>query len=64
VLRFPGDPDTWLQLASFQLGTADRPADAAKTVLGALYLDPHSKAGRRLFLQIRQRLREQQRQRQ
>ena len=64
VLRFPGDPDTWLQLASFQLGTADRPADAAKTVLGVLYLDPHSKAGRRLFLQIRRRLREQQRRRQ
>jgi len=57
VLRFPGDPDNWLRLASFQLGTVDRPADAAETVRGVLYLDPHSKAGRKLFLEIRQRLR-------
>jgi O-antigen ligase len=59
VLRFPGDPDTWLRLASFQLGTVDRPAAAARTVQGVLYLDPHSKAGRQLSAQIRQRLREQ-----
>ncbi len=63
VLRFPGTPDTWLRLASFQLGTIDRPEDAAKTVLGVLYLDPHSKAGRQLFLQINQRLRVKQRRR-
>jgi hypothetical protein len=61
VLRFPGDPDTWLRLASFQLGTVDRPADAAKTVLGVLYLDPHNKAGRQLYLEINQRLRAKQR---
>jgi O-antigen ligase len=61
VLRFPGIPDTWLRLASFQLGTVDRPQDAAETVLGVLYLDPHSKAGRKLFLEIRQRLRAKQR---
>jgi len=57
VLRFPDDPDTWLQLATFELETADRPRDAAKSVLGVLYLDPKSKAGRRLFLVTRQRLR-------
>jgi predicted TPR repeat methyltransferase len=57
VLRFPGEPDTWLRLASFELGTIDRPDKAAKSVLGVLYLDPHNKAGRKLFLQIRQRLR-------
>jgi len=57
VLRFPGDPETWLRLASFQLGTVDRPRDAQRTVRGVLYLDPKSKAGQRLFLEIRQRLR-------
>jgi tetratricopeptide (TPR) repeat protein len=57
VLRFPNDPDTWLRLASFQLGTIDRPEEAAKTVQGVLYLDPHSKAGRKLFLEIREHTR-------
>ena len=61
VLRFPGDPDTWLRLASFQLGTVDEPEKAAETVQGVLYLDPHSKPGRNLFLQIRRRLRAKQR---
>src|SRR4051812_28056572 len=63
VLRFPGDPDTWFRLASFELGTVDRPEKAAKTVLGALYLDPHSKAARQLYLEINQRLRAKQRRR-
>jgi tetratricopeptide (TPR) repeat protein len=63
VLRFPGNPDTWLRLASFQLGTIDRPEEAAKTVRGVLYLDPHSKAGQKLFLEINQRLRVKQRRR-
>jgi tetratricopeptide (TPR) repeat protein len=57
VLRFPNDPDSWLRLASFQLGTIDRPEEAAKTVQGVLYLDPHSKAGRKLFLEIREHMR-------
>jgi hypothetical protein len=61
VLRFPGDPDTWLRLASFELGTIDRPDKAANTVLGVLYLDPHSKAGQKLYLEIQRRLREKQR---
>jgi hypothetical protein len=60
VLRFPGDPQTWLRLASFQLGTLDRPADALLTVRGVLHLDPFSVAGRQLFLEARIRLRERQ----
>jgi O-Antigen ligase len=63
VLRFPGYPDTWLRLASFQLGTIDRPDEAAETVLGVLYLDPNSKAGQQLYLEIQQRLRAKERRR-
>jgi hypothetical protein len=59
VLRFPGDPQTWLRLASFQLGTLDRPRDALETVRGVLHLDPFSTSGRQLFLEARVRLREQ-----
>jgi hypothetical protein len=58
VLKFPGDPQTWLRLAAFQLGTLDRPADAAATVQGAIFLDPRSQPARMLFLQARARARE------
>jgi hypothetical protein len=57
VLRFPGDPQTWVRLASFQLGTLDRPVDALSTLQGALYLDPESKAARALYLEARARAR-------
>lgn len=60
VLRFPGDPQTWMRLASFHLGTRDRPREALDAVRGVLYLDPKSKAGRQLFLEASARLREQQ----
>jgi tetratricopeptide (TPR) repeat protein len=60
VLEFPGDPQTWLRLASFQLATLDRPQDALETVRGVLYLDPFSRQGRQLFLDARVRLREKQ----
>jgi O-antigen ligase len=59
VLRFPGDPQTWNRLASFQLETLDRPVDALGTLRGALYLDPKSKSARALFLAARARAREQ-----
>jgi O-Antigen ligase len=59
VLKFPGDPDTWFRLAAFQLGTLNRPADAAQTIRGALYLDPHSALARQLFLEARASAREQ-----
>jgi O-Antigen ligase len=53
VLRFPGDPQTWIALASFELGELDRPRAALSSLQGALYLDPKSKNGRRLFLEAR-----------
>ena len=57
VLKFPGDPQTWLSLATFQLGTLDRPDQALKTLQAALYLDPLSKASRALWYDARDRLR-------
>jgi O-Antigen ligase len=60
VLRFPGEPRTWLRLATFQFGELDQPMDALETLQGALYLDPRSKAGEALFLEARTRLRQEQ----
>ena len=60
VLKFPGDPQSWLNLARFQLATMDRPKDSLDTVQGVLYLDPFSAQGRQLFLEARIRLREKQ----
>jgi O-Antigen ligase len=60
VLKFPGDPQTWLRLASFQLDALDRPDEAAKTVRGTLYLDRFSQPARSLFLEARAREREKQ----
>jgi hypothetical protein len=58
VLKFPGDPETWYRLAAFQLGTLDEPDEAAQTIRGALYLDPHSLSARQLFLEARASQRE------
>jgi hypothetical protein len=58
VIQFPGDPQTWYRLAAFQLGTLDAPEQALETLKGLLYLDPHSPAGRELFLNARARMRE------
>ena len=57
VLTFPGEPQTWIALADYQLAALDRPAGAMTTLKGALYLDPRSKAGRRLFLEALDRQR-------
>ncbi len=58
MLKFPGDPETWYRLAAFQLGTLDEPDEAAQTIRGALYLDPHSLSARQLFLEARASQRE------
>ena len=58
VIRFPGDPQTWYRLAAFELGTLDAPEQALETIRGVLYLDPHSRPARELFLNARARLRE------
>jgi hypothetical protein len=60
VLKFPGDPQTWYRLASFQLGTLDQPTEAAATARGALFLDPRSDPNRGLFLEALAREREKQ----
>jgi predicted TPR repeat methyltransferase len=58
ALEFPGDPQTWLRLAGFQLSSLDQPDKALATLGAALYLDPHSKVGQALFLQARERSRQ------
>lgn len=58
VLAFPGDPQTWIRLARFQLGGLDRPRDALETLRGALWIDPYSPQARQLFLSARARQRE------
>jgi O-antigen ligase/polysaccharide polymerase Wzy-like membrane protein len=58
VLKFPGDPQTWYRLATFQLGTLDHPREALETVQGAIFLDPQSKLYRALYLQAAARTRE------
>lgn len=52
VLAFPGDPQTWLRLAEFELSEA-QPRRALEIVRGALYLDPFSKAARRVRAEAR-----------
>jgi hypothetical protein len=51
VLAFPADPQTWIQLAQYQLNTRNMPAQALKTVVGALYLDPQSRAAQTVYFQ-------------
>jgi hypothetical protein len=58
VLKFPGDPQTWLRLAGFQLDPLNRPTEAAQTVRGALYLDRFSPGARWVFLVAKQHERE------
>jgi hypothetical protein len=49
VRAFPGDPQTWLQLAQYQLYGLSKPQEALQTVGGALYLDPQSRAAQTVF---------------
>jgi tetratricopeptide (TPR) repeat protein len=51
VVAFPADPQTWIQLAQYQLNSASQPAEALKTVKGALYLDPQSRAAQTVYFQ-------------
>jgi O-antigen ligase len=53
VLRYPGDPETWLRLGRFQLDALDQPRAALSTVRGALYLDPKGRRPGQLFLDAR-----------
>ncbi|MEA2420969.1 MAG: hypothetical protein QOF55_68 [Thermoleophilaceae bacterium] len=56
VVEFPADPQTWLQLAQYELNSLSKPADAIEIVKGALYLDPQSRAAQTVFLQATQAL--------
>jgi hypothetical protein len=51
VIAFPADPQTWIQLAQYQLNSANQPAEALKTIKGALYLDPQSRAAQTVYFQ-------------
>jgi hypothetical protein len=51
VIAFPADPQTWIQLAQYQLNSRNQPAEALKTVKGALYLDPQSRAAQTVYFQ-------------
>ena len=57
LVSFPGDAQNWIALAEFQLRRG-RPADALRTVQGALYLDPRSRTAQEIFLLARRQLRE------
>ena len=54
VERHPGEPQVWLRLAEYELYTLNRPADAERTVTGALYLDPLSRAAQQIYLEAKQ----------
>src|SRR3954468_14598030 len=51
VRAFPGDPQAWIQLAQYQLNSRSEAADALRTVKGALYLDPQSRAAQTVYFQ-------------
>ena len=51
VIEFPADPQTWIQLAQYQLNSRSEAADALRTVKGALYLDPQSRAAQTVYFQ-------------
>jgi hypothetical protein len=54
VEEHPGEPQVWLRLAEYELYTLNRPADAERTVTGALYLDPLSRAAQQIYLEAKQ----------
>jgi hypothetical protein len=54
VERFPGEPQVWIRLAEYELYTLNRPDDAERTIAGALYLDPRSRAAQQIFLEAKQ----------
>ena len=54
VERHPGEPQVWIRLAEYELYTLNRPADAERTITGALYLDPISRAAQQIFLEAKQ----------
>ena len=56
VRQFPAQPQTWLQLADYQLNSLNQPKAALETIRGALFLDPQSRAAQTVFFQASYRL--------
>jgi hypothetical protein len=56
VVEFRSDPQVWLQLAEYQLSTLNRPAATAKTIQGALYLDPQNPEAQTVLFSANARL--------
>lgn len=54
VEEHPGEPQVWIRLAEYELYTLNRPADAERTIAGALYLDPRSRAAQQIYLEAKQ----------
>jgi len=54
VERFRGEPQVWIRLAEYELYTLNRPVDAERTIAGALYLDPLSRAAQQIYLEAKQ----------
>lgn len=54
VEEHPGEPQVWIRLAEYELYTQNRPADAERTIAGALYLDPRSRAAQQIYLEAKQ----------
>jgi len=52
----PGNPQTWTQLATFQLDVLHNAAEAKKTLSAALYLDPRSLESITLLIQANREL--------
>jgi hypothetical protein len=54
VEEHPGEPQVWIRLAEYELYTLNRPADAERTIAGALYLDPRSRSAQQIYLEAKQ----------
>jgi hypothetical protein len=54
VERFRGEPQVWIRLAEYELYSLNRPVDAERTIVGALYLDPLSRAAQQIYLEAKQ----------
>ncbi|MDX6671141.1 MAG: hypothetical protein QOI91_1504 [Solirubrobacteraceae bacterium] len=52
----PANPDSWMQLATYQLNVLQQPTPAFQAARAALFLDPKSVAAQSLFLEAYRRL--------
>ena len=52
----PANPESWMQLATYQLNTLNQPTVAFQSARAALFLDPKSPAAQSLFLEAYRKL--------